>query len=97
MSFAGCRVGESLVAVPTAERLLSSVDTHVSLEITRVGEFLPTVLKKEERAMEKQPRCKTTQLNPGEMSKGCLKPGKASEITEGRKLLQIKTHTQDRA
>lgn len=46
MSFTGCRVGESLVAVPAPERLLSSVNTHVSLEITSVGEFLPTVLKK---------------------------------------------------
>lgn len=46
MSFTGGRVGERLVAVPTAERLLSGVNTHVSLEITSVGEFLPTVLKK---------------------------------------------------
>lgn len=54
MSLTGGRVGESLVAVPTAERLLSSVNTHVSLEITSVGEFLPTVLKMM-MVKEKQP------------------------------------------
>lgn len=46
VGFTGCRVRESLVAVPTAERLLSRVNAHVSLEITSVGEFLPTVLEK---------------------------------------------------
>ena len=46
MCFTGCWVGESLVAVPTAEGLLPCVDTHVSLEITSVGEFLPTVLER---------------------------------------------------
>lgn len=48
MSFTGCRVRESLAAVPTGERLLSSVNTHVSLKITSVGELLPTGLKKRE-------------------------------------------------
>lgn len=62
MSFTGCRVGESLAAVPTAERLLSSVNTHVSLKITSVGEFLPTGLKKKGSMMEKQPQCKTVQI-----------------------------------
>lgn len=47
MGFTGCRVGESLVAVPTAEWLLSCVNTHVSFKITSVGKFLPTVLKEE--------------------------------------------------
>lgn len=51
MSFTGGRVGECLVTVPTAERFLSSVNTHVPLEITSVGEFLPTVLEKEENIM----------------------------------------------
>lgn len=46
MSFTGSRVRKSLVAVPTAERLLSGVNPHVSFEITGVGEFLATVLKK---------------------------------------------------
>lgn len=44
VSFTRCRVRESFVTVPTAERLLSCVDAHVSLEITSVGEFLPTIL-----------------------------------------------------
>lgn len=51
VGFTGCRVRESLVAVPTAERLLSSVNTHVSLEITSVGEFLPTVLERRKYAV----------------------------------------------
>lgn len=46
MGFTGCRVRKSLVAVSTAEWLFSCVNAHVSLEITSVGEFLPTVLKK---------------------------------------------------
>lgn len=46
MGFTSCRVRESLVAVPAAEWLLSSVDTHVSLEIACVSEFLPTVLER---------------------------------------------------
>lgn len=46
MGFTSCGVRESLVAVPAAEGLLSSVNTHVPLEIARVGEFLPAVLKR---------------------------------------------------
>lgn len=64
VSFAGRGVGESLVAVPAAERLLPRVNAHVSFEITGVGEFLPTVLKKEEKVMEKQQlQCETEQLH----------------------------------
>lgn len=47
VSFTGSGVRKSLVAVPTAERLLSGVNPHVSFEITGVGEFLATVLKKQ--------------------------------------------------
>lgn len=47
MSFTGSRVRKSLVAVPTAERLLSGVNPHVPFEITGVGKFLATVLKKQ--------------------------------------------------
>lgn len=46
VGFTGRRVREGFVAVPTAERLLSSVNAHVSLEVTCVGEFLPTVLER---------------------------------------------------
>lgn len=55
VGFTGCGVRESLVAVPTAERLLSSVNTHVSLEITSVGEFLPTVLERRKHAVKGEP------------------------------------------
>lgn len=48
MGFTGCRVRESLVAVPTAEWLLSGMNTHVPLEITSVGKFLSTVLERGE-------------------------------------------------
>ena len=48
MSFTGRGVRESLVAVPTAERLLSRVNAHVSLEVTCVRELLPTVLEKKD-------------------------------------------------
>lgn len=54
MGFTGCWVRESLVAVPTAERLLSRVNTHVSLEITSVGEFLPTVLERRKYVMKSE-------------------------------------------
>lgn len=53
MGFTGCRIRESLVAIPTAERLLSCVNTHVSLEITSVGEFLPTVLERRKYVMKR--------------------------------------------
>lgn len=46
MGFTSCRIRERLAAVPAAERLFSGVNTYVPLEITCVGEFLPTVLKK---------------------------------------------------
>lgn len=46
MGFTGCRVRESLFAVSAAEWLLASVNTHVSLKITSVGKFLPTVLER---------------------------------------------------
>ncbi len=52
MGFTGCRIRECLVAIPTAERLLSCVNTHVSLEITSVGEFLPTVLERRKYVMK---------------------------------------------
>lgn len=52
MSFAGCRVRESLVAVSTAERLLPCVDSHVSLEIASVGEFLAAVLENRKKAKQ---------------------------------------------
>lgn len=46
VGLAGRWVGEGLVAVPTAEWLLSSVNAHVSLEITSVCKFLPTFLQR---------------------------------------------------
>lgn len=45
MRFAGRWVRKGLVAVPTAEGLLSGVNAHVSLEITSVCKFLPTFLQ----------------------------------------------------
>lgn len=45
MRFAGRWVRKGFVAVPTTEWLLSSVNAHVSLEITRVCKFLPTFLQ----------------------------------------------------
>lgn len=44
VGFTSCRIRESLVAVPTAKWFLSCVNPHVSLEVTSVGKFLPTVL-----------------------------------------------------
>lgn len=56
VGFTGCRVRKSLVAVPTAERLLPGVNTHVSLEISSVGEFLPTVLQRRDCAVRNEAR-----------------------------------------
>lgn len=46
MGFTSCGVRESLAAVPATEWLFPRVNTHVSLEIARMGEFLPTVLER---------------------------------------------------
>lgn len=56
VGFAGCRVRESLVAVPTAERLLPGVNTHMSLEVSSVGEFLPTILQRRKCAVRNEAR-----------------------------------------
>lgn len=56
VGFTGCRVRKGLVAVPTAERLLPGVNTHVSLEISSVGEFLPTVLQSRKCAERNEAR-----------------------------------------
>lgn len=45
VGLAGRWVRKGLVAVPTAEWLLSGVNAHVSLEITSVCKFLPTFLQ----------------------------------------------------